>query len=132
MAENMRRLKWAVAGVAIAGAAPAFAQSSVTFDGIVDTNSRRATPYTRAARANSITSRAQYQQFNLSKYYSRSRRTGLYALQAFQRANGKTLTPAGNGTQIINATATIGDGFQTTPSSSRSMVAAGAGIIHRF
>jgi hypothetical protein len=53
-------------------------------------------------------------------------------LQAFQRANGKTLTPAGNGTQIINATATTGDGFQITPSSSRSMVAAGAGIIHRF
>ena len=28
--------------------------------------------------------------------------------------------------------ATIGDGFQTTLSSSRSMVAVGAGIIHRF
>lgn len=88
--------------------------------------------YTRATRANGITSSAQYQQFNLSEYYTLSKRTGLYALQAFQRANGKTLTPAGNGTQIINATATIGDGFQTTPSSSRSMVAVGAGIIHRF
>ncbi len=129
MAENTRRLKSAVVGVAIAGAAPAFRQSSVTLYDVVDTNSRRATPYTRA---NSITSRAQYQQFNLSKYYTRSRRTGLHALQAFQRANGKTLTPAGNGTQITNATATTGDGFQTTPSSSRSMVAVGAGIIHRF
>jgi hypothetical protein len=53
-------------------------------------------------------------------------------LQAYQHANGKTLTRAGNGTQILNATATIGDGFQTTPSSSRSMVAAGAGITDRF
>jgi predicted porin len=88
--------------------------------------------YTRATRANGITSSAQYQQFNLSEYYSLSKRTGLYALQAYQRANGETLAPAGNGTHIINATATIGDGFQTTPSSSRSMFAVGAGIIHRF
>jgi predicted porin len=88
--------------------------------------------YTRATRANGISSSAQYQQFNLSEYYSLSKRTGLYALQAYQHANGQTLAPAGNGTQIINATATIGDGFQTTPSSSRSMVAVGAGIIHRF
>ena len=106
MAENTRPLKCAVVGVAITGAAPAFAQSSATLDGIVDTPSRRATANTRATRANGITSGAQYQQFNLSEYYTLSRRTGLYALQAFQRANGKTLTPAGNGTQIINATAT--------------------------
>ena len=47
--------------------------------------------YTRATKANGITSSAQYQQFNLSEYYSLSKRTGLYALQAYQRANGKTL-----------------------------------------
>ncbi|RDU94744.1 porin [Trinickia dinghuensis] len=88
--------------------------------------------YTRATKANGIMSSAQYQQFNLSEYYSLSKRTGLYALQAYQRANGETLAPAGNGTNIIDATATIGDGFQTTPSSSRSMFAVGAGIIHRF
>ncbi|WP_322052924.1 porin [Paraburkholderia bannensis] len=88
--------------------------------------------YTRATKANGIASSAQYQQFNLSEYYSLSKRTGLYALQAYQRANGQTLAPSGNGTSIINATATIGDGFQTAPSSSRSMFAFGAGIIHRF
>ncbi|MGV2290323.1 porin [Trinickia sp. YCB016] len=87
--------------------------------------------YTRGTKANGITSSAQYQQFNLSEYYSLSKRTGIYALQAYQRANGQTLGTAGAG-HIIDATATIGDGFQTTPSSSRSMFAAGVGIVHRF
>jgi predicted porin len=87
--------------------------------------------YTRATKANGITSSAQYQQFNLSEYYSLSKRTGLYALQAYQRANGKTLGTSGAG-NIINATATIGDGFQSAPSSSPSQFAAGVGIIHRF
>ena len=86
--------------------------------------------YTRATQANGIKSSAQYQQVTLSEYYSLSRRTGLYALQAYQRANGKTL--GSNGHSIIDATATIGDGFQSTPSSSRSLFAAGVGIIHRF
>jgi len=44
--------------------------------------------------------------------------------QADARRNG-----AGH---IIGATATIGDGFQTTPSSSRGRFAAGVGIVHRF
>ena len=87
--------------------------------------------YTRATKANGINSVAQYHQFNLSEYYSLSKRTGLYALQAYQRAHGQTLGSAG-GSSIINATATIGDGFQSAPSSSRSQFAAGVGIIHRF
>jgi predicted porin len=87
--------------------------------------------YTRATRANGITSVAQYHQVNLSEYYSLSKRTGLYALQAFQRARGNTLGTNGS-SQIISATATIGDGFQTTPSSSGSQFAAGVGIVHRF
>lgn len=86
--------------------------------------------YTRATKANGITSSAQYQQVNLSQYYSLSKRTGLYLLEAYQRANGQTLGT--NGRTIINATATIGDGFNSAPSSSRSMVAVGAGIVHRF
>lgn len=117
MPENTRRSKRAVVGVAMVGTAPAIATGY---------------SHTRATRTNGITSSAQYRQFNLSEYYTLSRRTGRYALQAFQRANGKTLVPTGSGTRIINATATIGDGFQTTPSSSRSMVAVGAGVIHRF
>jgi predicted porin len=87
--------------------------------------------YTRATLANGIQSAAQYHQFNLSEYWALSKRTGFYALQAFQRSNGKTLGTGGSG-NIINATATIGDGFQTAPSSSRNQLAAGVGIIHRF
>ncbi|PXW27490.1 porin [Paraburkholderia caballeronis] len=86
--------------------------------------------YTRASRANGITSAAQYQQFNLSQYYALSKRTGLYAVEAYQRANGKTLGT--DGKSIINATATIGDGFNSTPSSSPSMVGLAVGIVHRF
>jgi predicted porin len=87
--------------------------------------------YTRATKANGITSSAQYQQVSLSEYYSLSKRTGLYAMQAFQRSNGKTLGTAGAG-NVIDATATIGDGFQSTPSSSNKQFAAGVGIVHRF
>ncbi|KMQ80716.1 Gram-negative type porin [Candidatus Burkholderia pumila] len=93
--------------------------------------------YTWASKANGIDDAASYHQFNLSQYYSLSKRTGLYALEAFQRANGRTLgtpmfTAAGATNRQIAATASIGDGFQSTPSSSRSMFAAGVGIIHRF
>ncbi|MFL9930482.1 porin [Paraburkholderia sp. RL18-103-BIB-C] len=86
--------------------------------------------YTRATESNGITSAATYNQFNLSQYYSLSKRTGLYALEAYQRASGQTL--AGNGRSIIDATASIGDGQNGSPSSSRSQVAVGVGIIHKF
>ncbi|MFM0283986.1 porin [Paraburkholderia sediminicola] len=86
--------------------------------------------YTRATEANGISSAASYQQFNLSQYYSLSKRTGLYALEAYQRAGGQTLGT--NGKSIINATADIGDGQNSAPSSSRSQVAVGVGIITRF
>ena len=87
--------------------------------------------YTRATKANSIDSAAQYHQFNLSEAYNLSKRTTLYALQAFQVAHGKTLGTSGAG-NIIDATATLGDGFQSTPSSSARQFAAGLGIVHRF
>jgi len=86
--------------------------------------------YTRATESNGISSAASYHQFNLSQYYSLSKRTGLYAVEAYQRANGKTI--GNNGVSIINATADIGDGQNSAPSSSRSQVAGGVGIIHRF
>ncbi|EKS67709.1 MULTISPECIES: porin [Caballeronia] len=90
--------------------------------------------YTWASKANGINDAASYHQFNLSQYYSLSKRTGLYALEAFQRANGNTLAvPSNTSTnRQTAANATIGDGFQSAPSASRSMFAAGVGIIHRF
>lgn len=85
--------------------------------------------YTRATQANGITSAATYNQFNLSQYYSLSKRTALYALEAYQHAGGNTLTADG---RIINAQASIGDGQNSAPSSSRSQVAVGVGIITKF
>ncbi|MFP3564851.1 porin [Paraburkholderia sp. SIMBA_030] len=84
--------------------------------------------YTRATRSNGITSAAQYHQFTLSQFYNLSKRTGLYAVEAYQRANGMTL----NGGEIIDATASIGNGFNNSPSSSRSQFGAGIGLIHNF
>jgi len=84
--------------------------------------------YTRATKANGITSAAQYNQFTLSQYYALSKRTGLYAVQSYQRANGDTL----NKGKIIEATASLGDGFSGSPSSSRSQIAVGVGLVHRF
>ncbi|QQC67435.1 porin [Paraburkholderia ginsengisoli] len=86
--------------------------------------------YTRATSSNGIASTAAYNQFNLSQYYSLSKRTGLYALEAYQRASGQTL--AGDGRTIIDATASVGDGQNGAPSSSRSQIAVGVGIIHKF
>jgi predicted porin len=85
--------------------------------------------YTKAAKANGVNNGAQYQQFNLSQYYSLSKRTGFYLLEAYTHASGQTLNANGG---VIDATATIGDGFNGTPSATRSLFAVGAGIIHRF
>lgn len=87
--------------------------------------------YTRATRANGIEDSAQYHQFTLSQYYSLSKRTGLYALEAYQHAKGKTLGTNGAG-QIIDAAATLGDGYNTAPSTNGNQFAFGAGIIHRL
>lgn len=86
--------------------------------------------YTRSSNANGITESARYQQGSLAEFYTLSKRTGLYMVQAVQRASGQTLGT--NGVSIIPATASIGDGFNGTPSSSRSQVTVAAGIIHRF
>lgn len=51
--------------------------------------------YTRATKANGIADAATYHQFNLSQYYSFSKRTGLYLLEAYQKAKGKTISPTG-------------------------------------
>jgi predicted porin len=90
--------------------------------------------YTAATKANGISDAAHYQQFNLTQFYSLSKRTAIYALEAYQLAGGNTLTPnaTGTGTHIINATASIGDGQNNTPSSTRSQVALILGIDMKF
>ena len=84
--------------------------------------------YTRATKANGVSNGAQYQQFTLTQYYALSKRTGLYAAQAYQHASGQTL----NNGALANATASIGDGFSASPSSTRSQIGVGVGLVHRF
>jgi predicted porin len=86
--------------------------------------------YTRASKANGITNGAQYQQASLSQYYSLSKSSGVYAVEALQRSSGQTLGT--DGVTLINATPTVGDGYNAAPSSSRTQIVAGAGFIHRF
>ncbi|VXC90909.1 Outer membrane protein (Porin) [Burkholderia sp. 8Y] len=89
--------------------------------------------YTRATEANGVKSPAHYSQFNLMQYYNLSKRTGLYLLEAYQRASGQTYALSANGVgSIIGATANVGDGMNSTPSSSGSQFVGIAGIIHRF
>ena len=85
--------------------------------------------YTRATKANGIADAATYHQFNLSQYYSFSKRTGLYLLEAYQKAKGKTISPTGG---IIDATASIGDGQNGAPSATGSQLTLAVGMIHRF
>jgi predicted porin len=86
--------------------------------------------YTQATQSNGIKDAARYQQFNLSQFYALSKRTALYAVEAYQRASGQTIGT--NGISIISATASIGDGQNGSPSSSRSQFAGGVGIVHTF
>ncbi|MGX7006126.1 porin [Caballeronia sp. KNU42] len=87
--------------------------------------------YTRATKANGIDAPAQYHQFSLRESYSLSKSTLFYALQGIQVAQGKTLGTPGSGS-VIDATATVGDGFNGAPSSSNRQFAIVFGINHKF
>ncbi|WP_296663571.1 porin [Paraburkholderia sp.] len=82
--------------------------------------------YTRGTRANGITSPASYNQFNLTQLYSLSKRTRIYVLEAFQRANGETVDSNG---KVIRAVANIAE---ATQSGNRNQVAVTLGINHSF
>ncbi|MGU7810873.1 porin [Burkholderia sp. AW49-1] len=83
--------------------------------------------YTAATESNGVASAAKYHQVTLSQYYSLSKRTGLYAVEAYQHASGNTLNKAGG---IQAATTSIGDGVGA--GSKQNQIAAGVGLIHRF
>jgi predicted porin len=87
--------------------------------------------YTWAAQANGVTDSARYQQVTFGEYYALSKSTSVYALQACTRASGQTLGTKGAG-NIISATATIGDIFNSTPSSSPTMAGVVVGLLHKF
>lgn len=85
--------------------------------------------YTMASKANGINDAARYQQYSLKEAYHLSKRTTLYALQAFQRSNGDTLDANGN---IVMAAPSVGDLENPTPSSTRNQFAAMFGITVLF
>ncbi|WP_213762683.1 porin [Caballeronia sp. dw_19] len=87
--------------------------------------------YTMASKANGITSAARYQQYSLKEAYHLSKRTSLYALQAYQRANGQTLGANGAG-NIVDATPSVGDSQNATPSSTNSQFVGMVGIAVLF
>ncbi|TFE36874.1 porin [Paraburkholderia dipogonis] len=89
--------------------------------------------YTAATKSNGITDPASYNQFSLFQAYSLSKRSVLYAAQGYQHASGKTLTLAPNGlTSVVNATPSVGDGFNSTPSSTSNQFIFAVGYIQRF
>jgi predicted porin len=81
--------------------------------------------FTRATQANGVQDAASYQQINLTELYNLSKRTRIYVLEAFQRANGQTID---NG-KVVTATAAIAE---QSAASSRSQFGATIGINHQF
>ena len=51
--------------------------------------------YTRATKANGVSSNAQYQQLALAQYYALSKRTGFYIAESYQHASGQTFEQRG-------------------------------------
>jgi len=87
--------------------------------------------YTAASKANGINSAARYQQYSLKEAYHLSKRTTLYALEAYQHAGGQTLGSGGAG-NIVNAAPAVGDSQNGTPSSTRSQFVGMVGIATLF
>jgi predicted porin len=87
--------------------------------------------YTLASKSNGVTSAARYQQYSLRESYHLSKRTTLYALQAYQHASGQTLGAAGAGS-IVDAVAVVGDSQNSTPSSTNKQFVGMAGITVTF
>jgi predicted porin len=87
--------------------------------------------YTVASKANGVSSAARYQQYSLKEAYSLSKRTTIYAVQGYQRANGQTLGVRGAG-NVVDATATVGDSQNGTPSATNSQFVGMIGITAVF
>jgi predicted porin len=85
--------------------------------------------YTLAARSNGISNAARYAQFSLKQGYQLSKRTRLYALEAWQHASGQTLDSSGN---IVDAAPAVGDSQNLTPSSTRTQFVGMLGIDMAF
>jgi predicted porin len=87
--------------------------------------------YTHASESNGIDDSARYRQISLKEDYRLSKRTTLYALQAWQHAGGRTLGAAGAG-DIIDAAPVVGDSQNATPSTTSSQFVAMFGLAVTF
>ncbi|WP_321880457.1 porin [Paraburkholderia bannensis] len=85
--------------------------------------------WTLASKANGVSSAARYQQVSLKQAYHLSKRTTLYALQAWQHASGQTLNSNG---AVVDAVPDVGDSQNSTPSSTRSQFVGMLGIATVF
>lgn len=85
--------------------------------------------YTRATRANGIEDGAQYHQISFKESYHLSRRTVIYALQAYQHASGKTLDALG---AIVTASPAVGDSQNLTGATTSGQFVAMLGLAHSF
>ncbi len=87
--------------------------------------------YTTASEANGVHDSASYHQVALMESYDFSKQTVLYFVESWQHANGQTLGADGAG-DILDATASIGDSQNSTPSSGRNQLMAGVGLSVKF
>ncbi|WP_409932365.1 porin [Paraburkholderia sp. BCC1886] len=85
--------------------------------------------YTLASKANGVDSAARYQQVSVRQSYRLSKRTSLYALEAWQHAGGQTLDASGG---VIDAAPVVGDSQNLTPSSTRSQFVGMLGMAVSF
>ena len=87
--------------------------------------------FTAASKANGVASAARYAQYSLKESYHLSKRTTLYALQAYQHASGQTLGSRGAG-NIVDAAPSVGDSQNGTPSSTHGQFVGMVGMAMLF
>jgi predicted porin len=88
--------------------------------------------YTAEKARNGVTDAAHYHQFSMEQTYALSKRTAFYALEAYQKASGKTLRTVGGVSTVVNAVASVGDSQNGTPSNGPSQFVGMVGIRHSF
>lgn len=94
-----------------------------------DINLAAGVSYTMASKGNGVAHAARYAQLSLKQGYRLSKRTELYALEAWQHASGQTLDSTG---QVVNAAPAVGDSQNLTGSSTPTQIVAMLGIDMSF
>jgi predicted porin len=85
--------------------------------------------YTKATKSNGIGDPADYHQISFAQVYNFSKRTSLYLLEAWQKADGTTLDAAG---VPVSAVAVVGNSQAESPSSGDHQGVFMIGLRHLF